>query len=170
MNISSRHSNSNFAHPFDFHCLTSFVKKYQFLFGVTYNVNCRFTTWKVTNGCWAKFELEYLLLIFFYSNSNSNVTCKNANFNCWFIRMHTEENRLKFLTLLSPFCFLFCFVLVFFGHKRCWVYCHPEYSGVYFSWWNLQICSKWFILTQRTQNLEFVNFKCVTCSQPIPLP
>ena len=29
---------------------------------------------------------------------------------------------------------------------------------------------KWFILTQRTQNLEFVNLQCVTHTQPIPLP
>ena len=28
---------------------------------------------------------------------------------------------------------------------------------------------KWFILTQRSQNLEFVNLKCVNCRQPIPL-
>ena len=30
--------------------------------------------------------------------------------------------------------------------------------------------SKWFILTQITQNLEPVNLKCVTYAQPIPLP
>ena len=29
---------------------------------------------------------------------------------------------------------------------------------------------KWFILTRRTQNLEFVNLKCVTYTQHIPLP
>ena len=29
--------------------------------------------------------------------------------------------------------------------------------------------SKWFILTQRTQKLEFVNFKYVTYARPIPL-
>ena len=27
-----------------------------------------------------------------------------------------------------------------------------------------------FILTQRMQNLEYVNLKCVTYAQPIPLP
>ena len=30
--------------------------------------------------------------------------------------------------------------------------------------------SGWFILTQRTQNLEFVNLKCVTYAWSIPLP
>ena len=29
--------------------------------------------------------------------------------------------------------------------------------------------SKWFILTQKTQNLEFVNLKCVSYAQLIPL-
>ena len=30
--------------------------------------------------------------------------------------------------------------------------------------------SKWFILTQKTQNLAFVNLKCVTYARPILLP
>ena len=30
--------------------------------------------------------------------------------------------------------------------------------------------SKWFIPKQRTQNQDHVNFKCVTYTQPIPLP
>ena len=63
MNISSRHSNSNFAHSLDFHPLTNFAKNI--------NLSCRWflklsiytlksdqwiTIW------WAKFELECLLL------------------------------------------------------------------------------------------------------------
>ena len=33
----------------------------------------------------------------------------------------------------------------------------------------IRCASKWFILTQRTQNLEFFNLKCITYAQPIPL-
>ena len=43
------------------------------------------------------------------------------------------------------------------------------------SWvlWSLLLFStlqKWFILTQRTQNLQIVNIKCVAYAQPITLP
>ena len=34
----------------------------------------------------------------------------------------------------------------------------------------IKYASKWFILAQRTQNLMFVNLKCVTYAQPIHLP
>ena len=34
----------------------------------------------------------------------------------------------------------------------------------------IKCASKWFILRQKTQNLEVVNLKCVTYAQPIPLP
>ena len=33
----------------------------------------------------------------------------------------------------------------------------------------IRCASKWFILTQQVQNLELVNLKCVTYTQPIPL-
>ena len=33
----------------------------------------------------------------------------------------------------------------------------------------IRFASKWFILTQKTQNLEMVNLKSVTYAQPIPL-
>ena len=44
---------------------------------------------------WAKFESECLLLILIYSNSKFNVTCKNVDFQCRFIRNRTEENLYK---------------------------------------------------------------------------
>ena len=31
----------------------------------------------------------------------------------------------------------------------------------------IKCTSRWFILVQRMQNLEFVNLKCVTYTQPI---
>ena len=33
----------------------------------------------------------------------------------------------------------------------------------------IRCTSKWFILTWKMQNLEVVNFMCVTYTQPIPL-
>ena len=30
--------------------------------------------------------------------------------------------------------------------------------------------SRWFILAQRMQNVEYVNVKCVACTQPIWVP
>ena len=33
----------------------------------------------------------------------------------------------------------------------------------------IRFLSKWFILTQKTQNLEVINLKCVCYAEPIPL-
>ena len=44
---------------------------------------------------WAKFELECLLLIFIYSNSKFKATCKNADFEFWYIRTLTKEKPSK---------------------------------------------------------------------------
>ena len=52
--ICSRHSNSNFAHSFDFRCLKNLTKisicRGWFLFGVSYQVNIQFTSWRTVNG------------------------------------------------------------------------------------------------------------------------
>ena len=73
-----------------------------------------------------------------------------------------KKNRLKFSTLHSPFCLFLIRILK--------LNCRPEYFGFYFSWWNPRIRFQLFILTWRTQNLQFVNLKCDTYAQPIPLP
>ena len=57
----------------------------------------RITIW------WAKFELECVLLMVIYYISKFKVSCKKADFRYWFIRTHTKENHLKFLTFHSPF-------------------------------------------------------------------
>ena len=85
------------------------------------------TTW------WAKFELECQLLIFIPLNSKFKVTCNSADFECRYIRTHTEKkkkkkNNLKFLTLHLPFCLYLMKILK--------LNCHPKYFGVFFSWWN----------------------------------
>ena len=41
---------------------------------------------------WAKFELKCLLLIFIYFNSKFKVTCKNSDFECRYIRTHSDVN------------------------------------------------------------------------------
>lgn len=112
MDISNRHSQSDFAHSFDFHCLTNFAK------GI--NLLCKASLWCVllrkrpiyTSKSdrwiplwWAKFELECLLIIFIYFNSKFKVTCKNEDFECRCIKTHFEEKSLKFVLFQSPFCF-----------------------------------------------------------------
>ena len=48
---------------------------------------------------------------------------------------------------------------------------HPEYLGDYASLDETIRCnSKWFTITQRMQNLDYINLRCVTYAQPIPLP
>ena len=44
---------------------------------------------------WAKFELEFLILIFIFSNQKFNVTFKNADIANWYIRTDTEEKKYK---------------------------------------------------------------------------
>ena len=49
---------------------------------------------------------------------------------------------------------------------------HPEYFGIYYSWWNYQIiqmCFKMAHFNIKTQNLELVILKWITYAQPIPL-
>ena len=52
--IEYSHSNSNFAHPFDFDCLINFAKisicRRWFLFGVSYYVNFQFIPWRVISA------------------------------------------------------------------------------------------------------------------------
>ena len=67
---SSRHSNSNFAHSFDFHCLTNFAKN----IGLSLMVSlwreflCKLSIYNLQSDqwitiWWAKFKLECFLLI-----------------------------------------------------------------------------------------------------------
>ena len=81
-------------------------------------------------------RMTTILLIFIYSNSK-------------YIRTHTKEKPLKFLTLHLPFCLFILNV-------------HPEYFGIYCSWWNHQMHFKMVHFNIKTQNLELVNLKCVT--------
>ena len=91
MNISNRHSQSDFTHSFDFYCPTNFVNGIDLL--------CKASLWcgllrkhpiftlksnKFIPLWWAKFELECLLKIFTYFNSKFKVTCNNEDFLIFF--------------------------------------------------------------------------------------
>ena len=81
---------------------------------------------------WAKFELEYLLLIFIYQIFwNSKSLAKTPTLNAGASEPISKKNRLKFITLHSPNCLFLIKIL--------WLNCHPEYFGVYFSWRNQQM-------------------------------
>ena len=134
MNISCRHSNSNFAHSFDLHCLM-ICEKYI----------CR--RWFLLCELWWRLSI--------YTLKNNNMVSKiwvgmSTTTIHWlqfkiqshlqkrrlWMRVHhsliPKKNSLKFLTLHSPFCLFLIQILL--------LNCHPEYFGVYFSWWNHQMC------------------------------
>ena len=89
---------------------------------------------KVRTNFSAYLELKCLLLIFIYSNQEFKVTCKNADFECRYIRTHTEKETSKISNVTLA--------ILPFSHKNILTKCHPGYSGVYFSWWNHHMCMK----------------------------
>ena len=103
MNISGRHSNSNFAHSFHFHCLTNFSKSINFsymgslwralLYKLTTTYTFKSDHWIAIS--WANFELEYLIYSFttYVYSTEFKVTWKNGDFECRYIRIHTEEKQ-----------------------------------------------------------------------------
>ena len=79
------------------------------------------------------------------------VTCNNhdnADFECRYIRTRTEEKPSK----ISSITFA---ILPFAIPSR------PTFESTSLDE-TIRCASKWFILTQRTQKLDFVNLKCVT--------
>ena len=146
MNISrpSRHSIPNFADSFDFRCLTNFATNIKLssedfsLVWVNFNLHLKEpmdNNSQIVNKTWVGMSTS--LLIFIYSHS---VTCKNADLNAGtLLELIPKKNCLKFPTLK--------FAILPFSHAntlarlRSWNYFfEPD-------------ASKWFILTQRTQNL-----------------
>ena len=168
MNTSSRHFNSDFAHSSDFHCLTNFAKNINlskwFLFGVSYYVRLAFnlhiikSDQLIMSKIWAGNSFTFTLV-----QNSTLVTCKNTD-NAGISELIPRKNCQKFLTLHSPFCLF----LIFLKTKL------PPLGVLSLestSFDDTIICaSKWFILTQRAQNLDLVDLSCVTYAQPIPLP
>ena len=87
--ISHSHTYTYFAHSIDFFCLTNFEKKNTNLSGTVslwYESWCWFLFAPFWNNqwitkWWAKFKLEYLLLICTYSNAKFIVICKPRTLN-----------------------------------------------------------------------------------------
>ena len=118
MNINSRHSNSNCAQHIVIHW--SLFKVY--IESLHYNSHQRETIhdkliffsklvrqWKSKE--WAKLELQCLPLIFIYSNSKCKVTCKNTDFERWYIRTHAKDK----LSKISNITFA---ILLFYQKKK----------------------------------------------------
>ena len=78
---------------------------------------------------WVKFVLECILQIFIYSNSKFKVTYKNADFECHYIRTHTKQKPSKISNIKFS-------ILPFYQKKILKLNGHPEYFGIYYSWWN----------------------------------
>ena len=96
--ISSRYSNSNFAHSFDIHRPTNIAKSINFsrMVSLWFALSCKCSIDTLKSDQWipiwyAKFCLEYPLLIFIYFNSKFKFTCKNRDFECRYNRTYSEK-------------------------------------------------------------------------------
>ena len=124
MNISSRHSNSNFTHCPLYSCslinLLGVNWKFTLVFVLKRNHQqwidnfCKIGKAKRVSNIWVWISATNI-----YSNSKFVVICKNVDFECWFIRTHTN---LKPSTLASS-----------------QLDCHFESSGSYYIWCNHQM-------------------------------
>ena len=100
--------------------------------------------------------------IFITPIQNSKSLAKTRTLNAGLSELIPKKNRLKFLTLHSLVC-LFSYKYFNLIAVRSTLKSTSFDETIRCAW-------KWSILTQRTQNLQFVNRKCVTFEQPIPLP
>ena len=104
----------------------------------------------------AKFELECLQLIFIYTNSKFNVTWTNVDFECQYMRTHTEEKSYKISNIT--------FTILPFSHKNTFIAILSTLESTSLN--EIIRCAlKWFFLTQTTQNLEYVNLKYVALNK-----
>ena len=138
MSISRRHSNSNFSYHIVIHwslfkmlIQSLYIKSHQR--ETIYDDKLMFFAklarqWKSKE--WAKFELQFLLLIFIYYNSKFTISLvKTRTLKAGTSELIPKRNRLKYLTLHSPFSFLSTNMFKLNGHPEC---CGIYYS--YFSW------------------------------------
>ena len=114
------------------------------------------------NNMVSKSEFKCLLLTF---NSKFNVTCKTKTLNACTSELILKKKPQNFLTLHSPFC-------IFLHQITLKLNCHPSNLESTFLEKNIRYTSRWFILqcSPKMQNLEFINIKCVTYTQPIWTP
>ena len=114
---------------------------------------------------WAKFELECLLL-FLYSNSKFKGTCQNADFECRYIKTRTKEKLSKIFNITFPilaFCSLEYFVFKL-PSRELWSLLNSTSLDE-----NHQMRFRMVHSNVKMQNLELVDLKYVTCTQPISL-
>ena len=95
--------------------------------------------------------------LLFFKNSKSPV--KTWNLNAGISEPIQKKTRLRFLTLHSPFCLFLIKILLLNYHPEC-TSCDKT----------IRCALTWVVLTQTTLNLEFVDLKCVTYTQVVPLP
>ena len=124
--ISHSHSYMYFARPIEFFCLTNFEKiricLVWFFFGMSPGVDSysrHFGT--INNKMWAKFKLEFLLMICVYTNTKFTVICKPRTLNDGSEDSVQHRNREKH-------CFLAAAILLFIG-KIIITYNLPEWFG-----------------------------------------
>ena len=162
INISSRHSIPNFAHSFDFPALPilrqiSNCRRWFLLWCELISIYTLKNQWiTIVSKIWVGMSTTNIHLLPFSHLQKRGLECR-------YIRTHTEEKLSKISNIT--------FAILPFSHANT--------SARLPSWalWSLFLllklityASKWFILTQRTQNLQYINIKCVAYAQPITLP
>ena len=147
MNISSKHSSSNFAHSFDSHCLFSFAKNINlsYMLSIWRKLLCKLSIYTLKSDewitiWWSKFELECLLLIFTYSNSQFKVTCKNADSEYRYSEFIQKKTLSKFSHIT--------FAILSFSNKNALIAILSILESTSLNK-TIRCASKCFILTQR---------------------
>ena len=105
----------------------------------------------------SKIWIGCLLLIFIYFNSKFKVTCRNGDFECWYIRTYSKEKLSKISNIT--------FTDLPFSHWNTLTAILSTYFGDYFFWWNHQMGIKMVHFNQNNAKSTF-NLKCVTYTQP----
>ena len=123
----SKHSNSNFAHSYNFHCNTNFaVLICGCTFDASYNVHFQFIAWRVFNALnlvskiWVGMSATNIHLL---QSKIKNHLQKRRLWIPLSLNSFRRKNRKKFLTLHAPFCI--------FHFKNLSLNCHPEYFRIY---------------------------------------
>ena len=104
-------------------------------------------------------ENVYYLSI--YTNSKFKVTNTNTDFDCWYIGTHTKEIPSKISNMEVA-------ILLFYQNTLTKLPSWVLWSLLFFFCdKTIRSTTKWFILAQIRQKLEFVSLKYVTYTQPI---
>ena len=112
----------------------------------------------------SKFDLECVLIIFIYFNSNFKVTCKNEDFeNRCFPKQSFRRRKPKICTISVV-------ILLFFTNIRELKNCHPEYVRVCFLWESDHQTRFKMVPSNSSPNnakFEIIDLKHVSYTQPI---